>query len=238
MRLLFFIISVFGWVVLRAQPATIRFTNELKTNVVVTKVTDIQLFTQTSVYALNQIRSVSFWEAEPDSVSLYTLRSNGVTVYLKSKRLGPIEAPKEYTEYTSNGSFGFGLGLEYGGLGTKLTLLTDKPVGLFAGLGYNLNELGYNVGLDFKFTPRRSATAYLTAMYGYNAVIVGGENEKTYYGFSVGMGVKLVGKYRQKNYTSLAFLVPFRDKEFIEYGKLTKQFVFPVLFSIGYNLGF
>ncbi|MFN3841072.1 MAG: hypothetical protein ACK4RF_10240, partial [Cyclobacteriaceae bacterium] len=91
--LLSFAFSVFGCVILKAQPATIRFQNELKANVVVTKVTDLQLFTQTSTYALNQIRSVSFWEAEPDSVALYTLRSNGVTVYLKRKRLAPIEAP-------------------------------------------------------------------------------------------------------------------------------------------------
>lgn len=224
--------------VLKAQPATVRFQNELKANVVVTKVTDLQLFTQTSTYALNQIRSVSFWEAEPDSVALYALRSNGVTVYLKRKRLAPIEPPKEYTEYTSNGSFGFGMGLEYGGFGTKLSLLTAKPVGLFAGLGYNLNGLGYNVGFDIKFTPRETTTFYVTAMYGYNAVIVGGEEAKTYYGYSVGMGVKLTGKYRQKNYTSITILVPFRDKEFIDYAKVTNQFVMPVLISIGYNLGF
>lgn len=238
MRLPFLFLFMVALAACFAQPATVRFGNELKANVVVTKVTDLQLFTQTSTYSLNQIRSVSFWEDEPDSVALYTLRSNGVTVYLKRKRLAPIESPKEYTEYTSNGSFGFGIGLEYGGFGTKLSLLTAKPVGLFVGLGHNLDGLGYNVGFDIKFTPRRTTTAYITAMYGYNAVIVGGEDEKTYYGYSVGMGVKFTGKYRQKNYTSLAFLVPFRDKEFINYTKATKQFVMPVLFSVGYHLGF
>jgi hypothetical protein len=76
-------------------------------------------------------------------------------------------------------------------------------------------------------------------MYGYNAVIYdSGELDKTYYGFSVGFGVKLVGKYRQKNYTSLCIIVPFREKEFLDIAKATRSFVYPVLVSIGYHLGF
>ncbi|MDL5047678.1 hypothetical protein QQ054_16810 [Oscillatoria amoena NRMC-F 0135] len=240
MRLLLFTISLFAYCALKSQPATVRFENELKANVVVIKVTDLQLFTQTSTYSLKEIRSVSFWDEEPDSVSMHTIRANGVTVYLKNKRYAPIEEPKEFVEYTSNGSIGFGIGLEYGGFGTKLALGTARPVGLFVGLGYNLDRLGYNAGLDFKFTPRKSTTVYITAMYGYNGVIIyeGGGPDKTYYGFSVGMGVKLTGKYRQKNYTSLSFLVPFRDQEFIDVAKSNNQFIMPVLFSLGYNLGF
>lgn len=234
--ILFFITAAAGCI---AQPASIRFANELKANVVVTRVTDLQLFTQTSAYSLKEIRSVSFWQEAPDSISLYTLRANGVTVYLKTKRLAPIEEPKEFSEYTSNGSIGFGGGLEYGDFGTKLAYGTASPVGIFVGLGYNLNGLGYNVGLDFKFTPRKSTTGYFVAMYGYNAVIYdSGELSKTYYGFSAGFGVKLVGKYRQKNYTSVCLIVPFREKEFLDIAKTTQSFVSPVLVSIGYHLGF
>ncbi len=167
------------------------------------------------------------------------MRANGVVVYLKNKRLAPIEESKDLFEYTSTGSIGFGVGLEYGGFGTKVAFGTASPVGLFVGLGYNLNDVGYNVGLDYKFTPRKSSTGYLVAMYGYNAVIYdSGELTKTYYGFSLGVGVKIVGKYRQKNYTSLCFIVPFRDKEFLDVAKETKSFVSPVLVSIGYNVGF
>lgn len=41
-------------------------------------------------------------------------------------------------------NIGIGFGLDYGGLGISVNYLPVKPLGLFAGLGYNLLGMGYN----------------------------------------------------------------------------------------------
>ncbi len=76
-------------------------------------------------------------------------------------------------EKTPKMNIGLGLGLDYGGIGGRFTVLTSQRFGLFAGLGYNLHgaELQWRGGV-VRLAPDKRVCPTLHAMYGYNAVIV------------------------------------------------------------------
>lgn len=110
---------------------------------------------------------------------------------------------------------GIGMGIDHGGIvGVKLS----SPiyyVSLFAGVGYNLLEAGFNVGIVVRLFPKKIFTPTLTGMYGYNAIIVVNDAKKynkTYYGPSVGVGVEI--RPRLKNYFSVGLIIPFRSQQF------------------------
>src|SRR5690554_1095665 len=48
---------------------------------------------------------------------------------------------------------GLGIGLDYGGIGAKVEYLPIKNVGVFGSLGYNLLNVGWNVGATYKIMP-------------------------------------------------------------------------------------
>jgi hypothetical protein len=141
---------------------------------------------------------------------------------------------------------GIGAGLDYGGFGTRIGFMPSERIGLFAGLGYNLDGLGYNVGAQFHFPSEKKVSWYLTGMYGYNAVlVVTGDikKEKTYYGPSAGVGVQL--KTRNENrFWNFELLVPFRSSEFQDDidalddigADVTEPL--PIAFSVGYHWKF
>ena len=144
---------------------------------------------------------------------------------------------------------GIGAGFDYGGLGFKVEYLPVKNIGIFAGGGYNLAELGYNGGLSWKISPKKSWTPILVAMYGYNAVLIAKSSfgmadfKKTYYGFTAGGGCDFsVGK--KNNKVSLTVFVPFRSRAFADkydfYKSISYDFnpdIFPFTLSIGFNVG-
>lgn len=242
MRFALFISFIFVGVLCFGQPANVTLKNGMKLKVVVTAVSEIQLFTNLETYSLNQIQAIYFWEDQPDSVSILTLRENGVVVYLQNNRLAPIPKPKAVRNKKevedSNASFGIGIGLDYGGVGTKFSLFPTSPLGLYAGVGYNFYEVGYNFGMDIKFSPQKRHTAFITAMYGYNAVVLDDPFKETYYGMSAGLGFKSLSKNSNKDYFNVILIYPFRDSNI---RNLIKDYGFvssPVLISIGYNFGF
>ena len=155
-----------------------------------------------------------------------------------------------YAQKSTTTFAGFGLGLDYGGIGLKAEFLPVKSIGIFAGAGANFDKIGYNAGLSWKVLPNKKSTPHVMAMYGYNAVLKvkspSSNNaifSKTYYGPSIGTGYDInVGK--KKNKISLAVIVPFRDdayeakyNEYKALGFTFKQGIQPVLVSIGYNIG-
>ena len=112
---------------------------------------------------------------------------------------------------------GLGFGIDYGGIGIRGTILPIEHLGLFAGVGYNLNSIGFNVGGQWHF-PKKRHDFFLTGMYGYNAVIiVSGEiNDKdTYYGFSAGVEYQLKMK-KNSNFWNFELLVPLRNSNYEE----------------------
>lgn len=113
--------------------------------------------------------------------------------------------------------FGFGLGMDFGGIGTKLEFMFLDFAGAFAGIGYKLDGLGVNGGMMFKI-PHQMATPYFLAMYGYNGVILiqGAEHlNKTSHGISIGGGLEL--KTKNLNVWQLGVILPFRSQNFMDH---------------------
>ncbi len=139
---------------------------------------------------------------------------------------------------------GLGLGLDYGGIGTRLSLTPQRGLALFAGLGYNFVGFGFNGGLSVRLLPDKQVSPTLLAMYGYNAVIlVDGLSElnDAYYGVSIGAGVEFRSS-RNNNFWNLEILLPFRSQAFRDDWDAINQNplievtnYLPVTFSVGYH---
>lgn len=111
---------------------------------------------------------------------------------------------------------GLGIGLDYGGIGTRLTITPTTNFGVFLAVGYNLQKAGLNGGLTYKFLPDKRVSPVAHIMYGYNAVILveGMERyNKTYYGVSAGGGIEL-NMRKSKNYWSFELLYAFKSSEY------------------------
>ena len=119
-----------------------------------------------------------------------------------------------YPDYKVN--MGFGLGMDYGGIGLRVNGLVSKTTMLFGGLGYNFNGAGFNAGTWFRLAPLKKVCPTLGVMYGYNAVIVvkgASEYNKTYYGPSIGAGMEIRSRH-SNNFVNLELLIPFRSQEY------------------------
>lgn len=147
-------------------------------------------------------------------------------------------------------SLGFGLGIDYGGVGAKFMAPVAKKVSVMAGVGYNLNDIGFNAGVTYyPLSPSLEKTVrpIIVGMYGYNAVILTDSRKepasifnKTYYGPSLGAGFEYHPKSSDGNFLSIEVLFPFRPKKFDE--KLDEAealgvntMVYPVYVSVGYH---
>ncbi|HET8573865.1 MAG TPA: hypothetical protein VFL76_08330 [Edaphocola sp.] len=139
---------------------------------------------------------------------------------------------------------GLGIGIDYGGIGVRAEYQPLSHLGIQGGLGYNLNGFGYNFGASFYPFPDWKVQPYITGLYGYNAVIVVSgrpEYNKTYYGFSAGLGFAL--KTSDKgNKLVFELFKPFRHQAFTNrYDELKNSSsidmgqVYIFTFSIGYN---
>lgn len=87
--------------------------------------------------------------------------------------------------------FGIGVGFDYGGFGIRTEYQPVKYMGIFGGLGYNLSDPSFNVGVSFKILPDKMVIPVVTAMYGYNGVIKVPYQGDTYYGFTPGIGCEI-----------------------------------------------
>lgn len=147
---------------------------------------------------------------------------------------------------SSHGDIGLGGGLSYGGLGARLTYMPIEKLGLFGSLGYNLDALGYNLGVQFHLPSQKKLSAYITGMYGYNTVLIVEaitmKSKTTYFGFSTGVG--FIFKLKEKSFLCAEVLVPFRSQAYkdavddLESINYEIKDPLPVTFSIGYHIKF
>lgn len=160
---------------------------------------------------------------------------------------------QDYTRYDlpeaeSKMNIGLGIGLDYGGIGGRVTFLPLKRLAVFGGIGYALVDFGYNVGTQFRFAPDRTVCPTFGLMYGYNGVIkVQGATryDKVYYGPSVSGGIEIHFGGRD-NFMNIELVVPFRSKAFHDDWDHIKQQSnisvesdpLPIAFSIGYHFAF
>ena len=103
---------------------------------------------------------------------------------------------------------GLGLGQDFGGIGFRVDVLPEDHISLFAGLGYALAGFGYNVGAHARLLPGHKVCPYVTAMYGYTAVITvknASQYDKIYYGPTFGAGLEVREKLHpaQRRYMTL-----------------------------------
>lgn len=157
-------------------------------------------------------------------------------------------------------SAGFGMGLDYGGFGLNALVYPHYNVGVFAGFGYALVHAGYNVGIRIRLSSEKKSKKvipFLTAMYGYNAVIKVKIEEpysmmrdrdrynRIYYGATLGFGLDVKSAWPgPTGYWTFALLVPIRSSEVYDYidklennnGVDFKQKLFPIAISIGYRV--
>ena len=143
-------------------------------------------------------------------------------------------------------NIGVGAGLTYGGLGARIVVNPSDVFGLFLALGYNLESVGFNVGPIVTIPSQSSTKFYLTAMYGYNGVIIVKDLEElnnTYYGVSAGAGIKLMSKRKPGSYWDFGLIAPFRSSDFKSDWDDIKNSSFievqsnpwPVVICVGYN---
>lgn len=150
----------------------------------------------------------------------------------------------------TNENIGFGLGLDYGGVGVRATVLSFSRVDVFGGLGYNLAGLGWNTGLAYRFdNGENKVVPFANAMYGYNAVIFvenigyGNAFKEIYLGPTVGGGIELHMSNR-KNYFNFELLIPFRDDQYQKdlddlksLGVTFEAEPLPIGISVGFHIG-
>lgn len=202
----------------------------------------------------NGEREIELWRSKKDKHPLRFLESdlleyslgNEIIKVDKNVRPGPdtfVNTPKTYFI-----NLGFGAGLDYGGLGARISFLPTDNVSFFGAVGYNLFQPAWNAGIIVKASPTKTVIPVFIAMYGYNTVLLlddsGGYSDmhsKTYYGPSLGFGIEI--KPREKNYFSIEALLPFRSNEYEEDMKNIRDNnnmelrsePWPVLVSIGFH---
>jgi len=216
-----------------SQPVTVNFIQKHESvSTVMTGLSDSHLFTVRDSINLNKILSLYFSETLPDSATLVKLSILDIYVYLKDKR-HKIKIKDTIPEFNSRVSLGLGLGLDYGGIGIKVSLFPAKPIGAFLGIGNNSVETAFNLGIDWKFKYMKRTSGFIACMYGYNAVTDINEGS-TFYGLSAQVGAR-IGIGKEKNYISLGLILPVtRDSEFKELKNIDYA---PLLFSFGLNFG-
>lgn len=140
---------------------------------------------------------------------------------------------------------GLGVGIDFGGIGLNAMSMVTEHVGLFGAFGYNLDNIGLNVGVRL-YTKDQLARwrPYFSAMYGYNAVYIikNADNfNRTFYGTTIGVGVDL--KDSRSNFWTLALQVPFRSddvkayKTYLENSNIEiKRDLLPITISLGYRI--
>jgi hypothetical protein len=149
-------------------------------------------------------------------------------------------------QHKTRANIGAGGGLSYGGFGARLTYLPVKQIGLFGSLGYNLDALGYNLGVQVHLPTEKRVSFYLTGMYGYNAVMKveapATTGKTTYYGISTGPGFEF--GLNERSFLAAEVLWPFRPQVYRDALDDLKSInydvkgAFPVAFCIGYHFKF
>lgn len=136
--------------------------------------------------------------------------------------------------------FGAGLGLDHGGLGVRIDGKVTETVGIFAGAGYNLATVGWNAGLLYRQRTQSQRRPYVTAMYGYNMVILTtypGRQSGTgtnYYGPSFGGGVEFWSKERTR-FIHVGLLFPVRSSDALLALRWSSTEPWPILLSAGFH---
>lgn len=153
-----------------------------------------------------------------------------------------IQTEKTKTQSQTLTTLGLGFGLDYGFLGTNLTLYPTSRIGLFGGAGILPMEgsyFMYNAGVKINFTRKSSFYKWgFEAMYGTNT-FVQVENQsdlnKLFPGATLGIYSENI---RNKFTFSFGLLWPIRSSEvddYVEDHGLIVDYGWPIKISVGIN---
>ncbi|HCW06531.1 MAG TPA: hypothetical protein DGG95_04105 [Cytophagales bacterium] len=250
----------------QAQKAFITLNDSVKIRTELISASETGLTTKSGVFGLAEINSIRFddkLESEKNPELFEKLLATEIKIYIGNVRIAnkpkaPVQVyntPKTTNENKQQsyeeevgkiGSIGFGLGLDYGGIGAKLSFYPDKHIGVFGSVGYALAGVGYNFGAIARLAPDKKVVPTLSFMYGYNAVIyIQNTFQKIYYGTSLAGGIILNPRRNENTFWHFQLIVPFRSSEFTNDYNYWKnagaQFSSepsPVGISVGYHLKF
>ena len=161
-----------------------------------------------------------------------------------SQQTTQTQMQSQNTRHSQQVYIGYGIGLDYGGLGGKIEYLPVKNFGLFGGLGYNFSSVGMNGGITYKIMPDKNVSPNLMLFYGYNGVTkVKGAPEYNMTSYNVTIGCNLDIKKSTGTKLSVGLFVPIRSQKFMDnYDAIKndsrielKNELWPILFSVGYN---
>lgn len=148
---------------------------------------------------------------------------------------------------------GAGIGLDYGGLaGVKVAYLPIPYIAVFGSFGWYMVSAGWQAGVQVNVPAANTANvfrAHAKLMYGVNGatVVVGKSSlDKTFYGFSPGIGVELRFGSKKSNGFDVDLTFPIHGSEWeshlslIEHDPQIASFnrPLPVAFGIGYHHSF
>lgn len=256
----------------QSQNTLITLNDSTRVKTEITAVSDNVLFTKAGSFNLSEIYSVRFQtkdEYQTKEVFASILRTHPILVYRVNERIANLEQPSKIADptikntvdnYSKNpendfsstavtGDFGIGLGLDYGGIGGRITLLPSKNLGVFFGGGYAFAGFGYNAGLNFRATPDKRASFIANIMYGYHAAYaVSGAPQlnRFFYGATAGVGAMVKQRRNTNAFWTVELLYPFRSKEATDYYNVLKSTpgvrvdnaLLPIAFSFGYHFCF
>lgn len=140
-----------------------------------------------------------------------------------------------------SGNIGAGVGLEYGGLGIRVSGPVTKHFSLLGGVGYNFLDIGVTGGVSYEPFLKGNLRPEIIALVGANAVITDHGDlhprfSRTYYGPSVGAGVHYyLGA--NDNFINIKAIFPFTTTHYqdaIDEGNDVKTIPFYV--SVGFHI--
>ena len=262
------IIIRLDYVVAQSTMVTLVDSTKVKTDII--NISDRLLFTGAGSFNLIEVYSVRFLtddEFKKKYAAAVKLLDFGVIIYVRNRQQMPSDSAKVAVNrklidnignpsQNASGntvestptivSAGVGLGLDYGGIGARLTVMPEKHIGLFFGGGYALAGFGYNTGAMLIANPDKRVSPTVSFMYGYNAAIaIDGASQfnKIFYGPSIGVGLRSKSRRDEKNYWQFELFLPFRPAEFDTYLDILRSNPaikglskpLPVSFSFGYH---
>lgn len=184
---------------------------------------------------------------------LSALFLSALSLFAQEKVSAPETKPVKRPADRVWGDGGAGIGLDYGGLiGVKAAFNPVAYMGIFAGVGWDLVGVGWNIGVLGRAIPadrKHAVRPYLKVMYGTNGVTkVTGKSgyDKMFYGLTPGIGCEFrFGRWKSHG-LNIDIGVPLRSSDFFDQINRMKNDpqiekvseVYPVSFSIGYHAVF
>ncbi len=141
---------------------------------------------------------------------------------------------------------GYGLGINYGGIGGRIDISPARQFRLYLGLGFNYSDApGINIGARLNLLDERKyINPYFGVMYGYNTVVmiknylnnIETTEVEVFYGFSFEFGIELYSN-SHRNFFNIGLILPVRSEDYYNLNVEYTQKPWFMLPSIGYHIG-